>query len=126
MSGTFQLLAHCAALGGSIGIALPYFAGRPWPLLAMATITWMGFWSQLADAAWIHSWGKGRDWIDRIGILIRGSGFALITFSILNAPARTSIVLAFARTGLYYFWTSDVGTRCIRLGIDLTEKPIDG
>jgi len=31
MSGTFQLLAHAAALGGSIGIAIPFLRDRPWP-----------------------------------------------------------------------------------------------
>lgn len=94
MSGTFQLLAHAAAFGASIGIAIPFLPDRSWPVLALAIILWMGFWFHLADAAWIPSWGKGRDWIDRIGILVRGSGLAMITVAILATVPWMSVVLA--------------------------------
>lgn len=109
MSGTIQLLAHCAALGLSIGIALPLFAGRPWPVLAFAAIAWMGFWFHLAEAAWIPSWGRGSGWIYRIGILIRGFGFALITVAILAPPTLISIVLA------------SIGLTCMILGRPLCK-----
>ena len=125
MSGTLQLLAHSAALGGLIGIALPSLADRPWPLLAIATVAWMGFWFHLAEAAWIPSWGKGRDWIDRIGILIRGSGFALITVSVLAAPAWMSIVLVLLGLVCMILGRAMWEVVCIRFGIEATEPPIE-
>lgn len=119
MSGTFQLLAHAAALGISIGVAIPFLRDRPWPLLALAMITWMGFWFHLADAAWIPSWGKGRDWIDRMGILARGSGLALITAAIVATIPWISILLAILGLTCMIFGRAFWELTLVRLGIDL-------
>jgi hypothetical protein len=124
MSGTFQLLAHAAAFGGSIGIAIPFLPYRPWPLLALAIITWMGFWLHLADAAWIPSWGTGRDWIDRIGILVRGSGLALITAAILSTVSWMSFVLALLGLTCMIFGRAFWELALVRLGFDLHASTI--
>ena len=86
MSGTFHTIAYCVALGGSIGIAQTLFHDRPWPLLALAAVTWLEFWYHLADAAWVPSWKEGYIEVDRIENLARGLGFALVTIAILSTP----------------------------------------
>ena len=94
MSDILQLLAHAAVLGASIRIAVPFLLDRPRPLLAFAMIAWIGFWAHLASAVWITSWGTGRDWIDRVGILVRGAGFALITAGSLATVPWLMITLS--------------------------------
>lgn len=107
-----------------MGIAIPFLPDRPWPLLVLATITWTGFWFHLADAAWIPNWGQGRHWIDRMGILARGSGLAIFTVAILLPIPWISIVLALL--GLTWatigraFWE----LACIRLGVDLYSSTV--
>jgi hypothetical protein len=125
MSGTFQLLAHAAALGVSKGIAIPFLPDRPWPLLVLATITWIGFWFHLADAAWIPSWGKGRDWIDRIGILVRGSGLAMITVAILVTVPGIAMMLALLGLTSMMIGRTLWELACIQLGVDLHASTID-
>jgi hypothetical protein len=125
MSGTFQLLAHAAALGVSMGIAIPFLPDRPWPLLVLATITWIGFWFHLADAAWIPSWGKGRDWIDRIGILVRGSGLAMITVAILVTVPGIAMMLALLGLTSMMIGRTLWELACIQLGVDLHASTID-
>ena len=125
MSGTFQLLAHAAALGGSIGIATPFLPERPWPLLVLATITWIGFWFHLADAAWIPSWGKGRDWIDRFGILVRGSGLAMITVAILVTVPLVAIILALLGLTVMVIGRALWELAFIQLGVDWHASTID-
>jgi hypothetical protein len=125
MSGTFQLLAHAAALGGSIGIAIPFLPERAWPLLVLATISWIGFWFHLVEAAWIPSWGKGRDWIDRIGILIRGSGLAMITVAILVTSPLVAILLALLGLVVMGIGREIWELACIQVGVDLHASTID-
>ncbi|MFO0913641.1 MAG: hypothetical protein U0795_11840 [Pirellulales bacterium] len=125
MSGAFQLLAHAAALGGSIGISLLFLSDRPWALLVFAMVTWMAFWFHLADAAWIPTWGKGHDWIDRIGILVRGSGLALITAAILSSVTWMSIVLALLGLTCMIFGRALCELVLERLGFDLHSSKIE-
>jgi len=94
MSGTFHTIAYGVALGGSIGIAQTLFHDRPWPLLALAAVTWLEFWHHLADAAWVPSSKEADIEVDRIETLARGLGFALVTIAILSTPLRISVLLA--------------------------------
>ena len=96
MRGTYQLLVWFLLTGLSLGAAITYFKGQPVGLLIAGTLFWIGFMFHVADAAWIPSRGRGRDWIDRIGILIRGVGFGLVSVGWFIAPDALSLVLGLA------------------------------
>ena len=93
MSGTLQLLCHFAILGATLGLGVASFSDRHWARMVIASLLWIGFWFHLADAAWIPQWGTGRDWIDRVGILVRGLGLALCAFAVLASSPVSTILL---------------------------------
>ena len=98
MRGTFQFLLWFLIAGATAGFCVRIFREQHWMILVAAVLFWLASVIHIAEAAWIPTWGQGRDWIDRIGILVRGLGFAGIAFAALLAPGVTSIVAA--ATGL--------------------------
>ncbi|WP_309387628.1 hypothetical protein [Cerasicoccus frondis] len=93
MNGHLQLLFYFALLGVSLGAGIVCFGEAGFLRLAPAGLMWGVFIFHLADAFWSPFSSRGRDWADRIGIFIRGSGFALIAFAVLTAPSIKTAVL---------------------------------
>ena len=94
MSGTLQLLIHAVVVGATIGLGIAWMPDRHWSVLVVASILWVAFWFHVAAAAWIPHWGTGRDWIDRIGIVVRGSGFAAGSIAMTVNSVIWSLILA--------------------------------
>lgn len=103
MMGSIQLLMHFAITGGGIGIGLAAFKGKHLIILIGAAIMWVAFMGHFAEATWIPHFGKGRDFVDRIGILVRGLGFLGMTGSLLIMPGWASILLAVFSMGFIVF-----------------------
>lgn len=93
MSGAFQLLFYFMLLGASLGVGIGVFRDAGWMRLVPAGVFWAAFVFHLADAFWSLGSPRGREWVDRIGIFIRGVGFALIAFSLLLTPSMSSLIL---------------------------------
>lgn len=93
MSGTFQLFFYILLLGASLGVGIGVFQDLGWMRLLPAGFFWAVFVFHLADAFWSFGSPRGREWEDRIGILIRGLGFALIAISVLLTPSLPSLIL---------------------------------
>lgn len=96
MSGTLQLLAHFGLAGISLGLGIAVFHDIGFMRLMFAALFWCVAYFHFADALWIPSWGAGRDTIDRIGIAIKGAGFAMIAVSAVLAVSILSIAIGFA------------------------------
>ncbi|WP_146600772.1 hypothetical protein [Novipirellula aureliae] len=58
-----------------------------------AGLFWLVTYFHFADTVWIPSWGRGRDFVDRIGIAIKGVGFAMISVCTILSPSIGSVVL---------------------------------
>jgi len=93
MSGTFQLLFYFLLLGASIGVGVGVFRDAGWMRLVPASIFWAVFVFHFANAFWNLGSPRGCVWVDRIGIFVRGLGFALIAFSVLLTPSLPSLIL---------------------------------
>lgn len=94
LNGTLQLMLHAFVASLSLWLGFYYFSDRPWLTLTGAAILWLFFCFYLGEAVWVPTWGTGRDWIDRTGIVIRGSGFALIALALLATSSLATIALA--------------------------------
>ena len=96
MSGTLQLLAHIGLTGFTIGLALSAFpdAGVLRRIVTVSMLIAAHF--HLADALWIPSFGKGRDYADRCGIAIKGFGFAMFAISAVVSFSLISWILGIA------------------------------
>lgn len=93
MSGSFQMLFYCTLLGASLGVGTAVFRDAGWMRLVPAGIFWSVFFFHVAEAFWSLASPGGREWADRIGIFIRGFGFALIALSVLLTPSLSSLIL---------------------------------
>ena len=96
MSGTLQLLAHFGLAGISLGLGIAAFHDVSVVRLIFAALFWCVAYFHFADALWIPSWGAGRDAIDRIGIAIKGAGFAMIAISAVLVVSIASILIGVA------------------------------
>ena len=96
MSGTLQLLAHFGLLGISLGLGIATFHDVAVVRLMFAALFWCVGYVHFADALWIPSWGAGLDAIDRIGIAIKGVGFAMIAVSGVLSDSILSLAIGFA------------------------------
>ncbi|MBB02798.1 MAG: hypothetical protein CMJ47_09140 [Planctomyces sp.] len=99
MSSQFQLLCHFTLLGITLGWGIASFPNCHWLALTFASLIWIAFWFHLAAAVWITQWGKGRDWIDRVGILIRGSSLVFCALAVLVQSPLWSAALG--ATGIF-------------------------
>jgi hypothetical protein len=93
MSGTIQLIVHAILVGITIGLGLAAFKDRQLINLVIASFFWICFWLHLANSTWIPTWGQGQDRIDRLGILIRGSGFVAWSFAAIVPSAAGAFFL---------------------------------
>ena len=96
MSGTLQLLVHAVAGGALLGLAIAAFHDAGLVPLIIATLFWGVAYLHFSDALWISSWGTGRDAVDRIGIAIKGAGFAMIAFSAVLGISMRSVAVGLA------------------------------
>jgi hypothetical protein len=94
MRGTLQFLIWFLIAGGSAGFCIKTFREQHWIILVPAVLFLLVSIFHIAEAVWLPTWGQGRDWIDRIGILVRGIGFAGIAFAAFMAPGAISLVVA--------------------------------
>ncbi|WP_145092241.1 hypothetical protein [Rosistilla carotiformis] len=62
-------------------------------MMMFAALFWLIAYFHFADAFWIPSWGRGHDFVDRIGIAIKGVGFAMISVCVILAPSIGSIAI---------------------------------
>jgi hypothetical protein len=87
------MLFHLSLLGASLGIGGALFEASGWMCLVPAGVLWSIFFFHLIESLWAlgSSWGLG--WEDRVRILVRGSGFAMMSFAILLLPSYASLLL---------------------------------
>ena len=93
MSGTLQLLFYSGLAGLGLGAGWKSFHELSWFRLAPAGVAWLVFVFSLADAFWNPLSPRGRDWIDRVGIFIRGIGFGFISLAFLLQSRASSVLL---------------------------------
>ena len=95
MSGTFQLLAYVVVTGLSLGFGLSVFHDASLIRLLFASLFWLVACGYFAGAFWIASWGKGRETVDRIGIAITATGFAIASAAAVIQSAGISVAVGF-------------------------------
>jgi len=103
MSGTFQLVMHMGLVALTLGLGLAAFPDANVFVTVFAALCWFVACFHFADAFWIPSWGRGRDLVDRIGIAIKGVGFAMISASVLLTPSIGSIAFGFIGLVVVFF-----------------------
>lgn len=79
------------------------FPEPQWVPRTVAICFFLIFYGHFAEAVWMPAWGKGRDWIDRGGILIRGLGYLCFAVEFV-VPGRPWVELFWlVGTGLILF-----------------------
>ena len=81
-------------MGGSLGFGLAFFPDVSIGQKIIASFCWILFCISCISATWALGSSRGIDWIDRMGIFIRGSGFALMAFAVMTAPVLLSVFLS--------------------------------
>ena len=87
------MLFYSLLLGTSLGVGAAVFRNAGWMRLVPAGFCWSVFVFHVADAFWSLGSHRGREWVDRVGIFIRGLSFALTAFSLLLTPSLASLIL---------------------------------
>jgi hypothetical protein len=98
MSGTLQLLFYVGLAALGLGAGGTIFRELSWFRLASAGFAWLVFVFSLADAFWSPLSPRGRAWVDRIGIFIRGIGFGSVGVAFLLHSRASSALLIGAGT----------------------------
>jgi len=79
--------------GLTLGLGVAAFQNAHILLLGIGGAFWLAGYFHFAEAIWLPSWGRGRAYLDRIGIAIKDAGFAMVSIAAVLNSLTVSLFL---------------------------------